>query len=131
MTTTPAPKTTPRRDRSRPSAPTRPRPVYQQLRAHLATLKLHDAAEAPARASWTPPAAEKLVHDRRHWNGCCAIEVDATEARRLAGRLRFACLPTPASLDDFDYDAAPGIDRPPASTNSAPAATWRPRPTCC
>ena len=40
-----------------------------------------------------------------------SIEVDATEARRLAGRLRFACLPTPASLDDFDYDAAPGIDR--------------------
>ncbi|MDC3729361.1 IS21-like element helper ATPase IstB, partial [Rhodococcus sp. Rp3] len=40
-----------------------------------------------------------------------SIEVDATEARRLAGRLRFACLPTPASLDDFDYDAAPGLDR--------------------
>jgi hypothetical protein len=27
-----------------------------------------------------------------------AIEVDATEARRLAGRLRFASLPTPATL---------------------------------
>ena len=39
------------------------------------------------------------------------IEVDATEARRLAGRLRFACLPTPATLDGFDYDAAPGVDR--------------------
>ena len=39
-----------------------------------------------------------------------ALEVDATEARRLAGRLRFACLPTPASLEDFDYDAASGID---------------------
>ncbi|GAC51294.1 IS21-like element helper ATPase IstB, partial [Gordonia aichiensis] len=35
----------------------------------------------------------------------------ATEARRLAGRLRFACLPTPATLDGFDYDAAPGVDR--------------------
>ena len=40
-----------------------------------------------------------------------AVEVDATEARRLAGRLRFACLPTPATLDDFDVDAAAGIDR--------------------
>lgn len=40
-----------------------------------------------------------------------AIEVCATEARRLAGRLRFACLPTPATLDGFDYDAAPGVDR--------------------
>jgi len=39
-----------------------------------------------------------------------AIEVDATEARRLAGRLRFASLPTPATLDDFDYDAQPGVD---------------------
>ena len=39
------------------------------------------------------------------------IEVEATEARRLAGRLRFACLPTPATLEDFDYDAQPGVDR--------------------
>ena len=40
-----------------------------------------------------------------------AIEVDATEARRLAGRLRFASLPTPATLEDFDVDAAAGVDR--------------------
>ncbi|WP_197282810.1 recombinase family protein, partial [Gordonia sp. HS-NH1] len=40
-----------------------------------------------------------------------AFEVSATEAHRLAGRLRFACLPTPATLDGFDYDAAPGVDR--------------------
>jgi len=39
-----------------------------------------------------------------------AIEVSATDARRLAGRLRFACLPTPATLAGFDYDAAPGVD---------------------
>ena len=25
--------------------------------------------------------------------------------------MRFACLPTPATLADFDYDAAPGVDR--------------------
>ncbi|KAF0966898.1 IS21 family transposase IS5376 [Gordonia sp. YY1] len=25
--------------------------------------------------------------------------------------MRFACLPTPATLDGFDYDAAPGVDR--------------------
>ncbi len=83
--------------------------LYQQLRGHLATLKLHDAAEhLPA------------VLDRAHAEGLSltaalerllAIEVDATESRRLAGRLRFACLPTPATLADFDYDAAPGLDR--------------------
>ena len=31
----------------------------------------------------------------------------ATEARKLAGRLRFASLPTPTTLADFDFDAAP------------------------
>ncbi|CQD22619.1 LprM protein [Mycobacterium lentiflavum] len=40
-----------------------------------------------------------------------AVEVEASTARRLAGRLRFACLPTPATLADFDVDAAAGIDR--------------------
>ena len=84
--------------------------VYQQLRGHLATLRLHDAAEAlpgvldtaTAEGLSLTAALERLL----------AIEVDATEARRLAGRLRFACLPSPATLEDFDYDAAPaGIDR--------------------
>ncbi|MGY1838108.1 MULTISPECIES: ATP-binding protein [unclassified Modestobacter] len=83
--------------------------VYQQLRGHLATLKLHAAAEAlpgvldAARAenlSLTAALERRL-----------ALEVSDTEARRLAGRLRFASLPSPASLDDFDYDAAPGLDR--------------------
>jgi DNA replication protein DnaC len=81
---------------------------YQQLRAHLTTLKLLDAAAAlpavldQARAeNLTMTAAlERLLR----------IEVTATEARRLAGRLRFACLPTDATLEEFDYDAQPGVD---------------------
>jgi DNA replication protein DnaC len=40
-----------------------------------------------------------------------AIEVNTTEDRRLESRLRFACLPTEATLAGFDYDAAPGVDR--------------------
>jgi DNA replication protein DnaC len=83
--------------------------LYQQLRGHLATLRLHDAAEAlPAvldhattEGLTLTAALERLL----------AREVEATEARRLAGRLRFACLPSPATLDNFDYDAAPGVDR--------------------
>lgn len=83
--------------------------LYQQLRGHLATLKLHTAAEhlpavldaARTEGLGLTAALERLL----------ALEVDATEARRLAGRLRFASLPSPASLDDFDYDAAPGLDR--------------------
>jgi DNA replication protein DnaC len=82
--------------------------LYQQLRGHLATLKLHDAAEhlptvldaAHTEGLTLTAALERLL----------AIEVDANQARRLAGRLRFASLPTPATLADFDYDAAPGVD---------------------
>jgi IstB-like ATP binding protein len=82
---------------------------YQQLRGHLAELRLHTAAEhlpavldqARSEGLSLTAALERLL----------ALEVDATEARRLAGRLRFACLPTPATLDDFDLDAAAGIDR--------------------
>jgi len=82
--------------------------LYQQLRGHLAALKLHDAAEAlpavldaAAAGHLTMTAAlERLL----------AIEVTANQARRLAGRLRFASLPTPATLEDFDYDAAPAVD---------------------
>ena len=59
--------------------------VYQQLRGHLTELKLADAAEAlpgildQAQAEdWTLTGAlERLL----------AIEVSATEKRRLAGRL--------------------------------------------
>ena len=82
--------------------------LYQQLRGHLAELKLHDAAgalpavldTAAAEGLTTTAALERLL----------AIEVSASHARRLAGRLRFASLPSPATLEDFDYDAAPAID---------------------
>ncbi|WP_371821230.1 ATP-binding protein [Blastococcus sp. PRF04-17] len=39
------------------------------------------------------------------------LEVAATGARWRAGGLRFATLRSPASLNDFDYDTAPGVDR--------------------
>ena len=83
--------------------------LYQQLRGHLTVLKLHDAAEALP--SVLDAAAAEQLSMTAALERLLAIEVDATEARRLAGRLRFACLPTPATLDDFDYDAAAGIDR--------------------
>jgi DNA replication protein DnaC len=113
-TTTPTTKTT--RTAQAPAAKGIPTPataaaasLYQQLRAHLAVLKLHDAAEALP-GVLEGAAAEKLSMTAT-LERLLAIEVQATEARRLAGRLRFACLPTPASLADFDYDAATGVDR--------------------
>jgi DNA replication protein DnaC len=83
--------------------------TYQQLRNHLVDLKLADAADALPRVldeaqaeGWTlTTALERLLQ----------IEVTATDARRLAGRFRFANLPTGQTLDDFDLDAASGIDR--------------------
>jgi len=94
--------------RTRPSSVTEAS-TYQQLRGHLADLKLAACAEAlpgvldqaQAEGLTLTAALERLL----------AIEVEATEARRLAGRLRFASIPTPATLDDFDYDAQPGVDR--------------------
>ena len=82
---------------------------YQRLRGHLAALKLHAAAEAlPALLD---EAATEQLSLTAALERLLAIEVDATEARRLAGRLRFASLPTPATLDGFDVDAAAGVDR--------------------
>jgi DNA replication protein DnaC len=90
-----------------------PRPVgeavlYQRLREHLAYLRLPDAAAAlpgvldDARARALSPVAtlERLL----------AVEVTATEARRLASRTHFACLPAGYTLADFDYSAQPGVD---------------------
>ena len=82
--------------------------LYQQLRGHLAELKMHDAAEALP-AVLDTAAAEGLTLTAA-LEQLLAIEVTASQARRLAGRLRFASLPAPATLEDFDYDAAPAVD---------------------
>lgn len=82
--------------------------LYQQLRSHLAYLKLSAAAEAL-------PAALDRAHKHSQnptefLEALLAVEVQATEARRLAGRIRFANLPTPWRLTDFDFAAQPSID---------------------
>ena len=83
--------------------------TYQRLRAHLAYLRLAAAAEAlPA----------ELEHAKTNNLGHSAflerlldVEVIATEARRQAGLERFACLPSPWRIDDFDFDAQPSVDK--------------------
>ena len=83
--------------------------IYQQLKGHLAELKLADAAEAlPRILDQAQAEGWSLTQTLEH---LLAVEVTATDARRLAGRFRFANLPTGATLDDFDLDAASGIDR--------------------
>ena len=83
--------------------------IYQQLKGHLAELKLADAAEAlPRVLDQAQAEGWSLTQTLEH---LLAVEVTATDARRLAGRLRFANLPTGATIDDFDLDAASGIDQ--------------------
>lgn len=82
---------------------------YQQLRQHLHYLRLEAAAEAlPAQLD--EARRQKLSHTA-FLERLLEVEVTATEARRLAGRLRFASLPAAWTLDEFDFDAQPALDR--------------------
>jgi hypothetical protein len=92
---------------------------YQRLCGHLAALKLHAAAEALPTVM--DQAATEQLSLTAALERLLAIEVDATEARRLAGRLRSASLPTPVTLAGFDVDAAAGVDRKLLDE----LATWR------
>lgn len=83
--------------------------TYQQVRGHLATLRLAAAAEALP-AELERAAADKLSHTA-FLQRLLAIEVTATETRRQASLARFACLPAPWRLGDFDFDAQPSVDR--------------------
>lgn len=83
--------------------------LYQQLRGHLHYLKLAAVADALA------PALEHAEREHPGYteflHGLLGAEVDATEQRRLTGRLRFSKLPARKTLQQFDHDAQPGLDR--------------------
>jgi DNA replication protein DnaC len=83
--------------------------VYQQLRSHLAYLRLTAASDQLAPAL-EQAEREKLSHTR-FLERLLAVEVDATERRKLEGRLRFASFPSPKTLAEIDYDAQPALDR--------------------
>jgi DNA replication protein DnaC len=86
-----------------------PAKVYQQLRSHLAYLKLHAAAEALPQALET--AREQDLSHTVFLERLLAAEVAATDARRHASRLRLAGFPAPWRITDFDFDAQPRLDR--------------------
>ena len=83
--------------------------TYQQLRGHLAYLKLAAAAEqlpaALEQAERDKPGYTQFLHD------LLAVEVTATEQRRLASRTRLAGFPSTKTLEDFDFTAQPTLDR--------------------
>jgi DNA replication protein DnaC len=83
--------------------------VYQELRSHLAYLRLSAAAEAlPAELDHA--RTSNLGHTE-FLHRLLDVEVAATEARRRAGLERFASLPSPWRLSDFDFSAQPLVDK--------------------
>ena len=83
--------------------------AYQALRGHLATLRLAAAAEA------LPGLLDQAKAG--HWSTTVLLErlfsteVAASDARRQATLARFACLPAPWRISDFDFDAQPSVDK--------------------
>lgn len=83
--------------------------LYQQLRGQLAYLRLTAAAEALP--SHLDHAVKNKLGPSAFLTRLLDVEVTATEARRHAGLERFARLPAPWRIDDFDFDAQPAVDQ--------------------
>ena len=81
---------------------------YQRLRAHLAFLRMTAAAEALP-GLLDEAAKAKLSHSA-FLERLLAIEADAVDERRRASLARFASLPSPFTLADFDFSAQPSVD---------------------
>jgi DNA replication protein DnaC len=83
--------------------------LYQEARSHLAYLRMAAAAEAlPAELEYA--TSQKLGHTA-FLERLLQVEVSATEIRRRVSLERFASLPSPFRLEDFDFDAQPSIDK--------------------
>jgi DNA replication protein DnaC len=83
--------------------------IYEQLKDDLGYLQLGRAAEVFA------TLAEQARNEK--WSHVeflarlVAEQSDATRNRRLAARLRFARFPFRKTLDDFDFEFQPSVDR--------------------
>jgi DNA replication protein DnaC len=82
---------------------------YEQLKADLDYLQLPRAAECFATV-----ADEAKAQDWSHVEYLARVmaeQVAATTNRRLAARLRYARFPYRRTLDEFDYEFQPSVDR--------------------
>lgn len=82
--------------------------LYQQLRSHLAYLKLDAAAEALPQQ--LDDARNQQLSHLAFCERLLGLEVTATAARRHAARLKLAGFPAPWRIDDFDFTAQPKLD---------------------
>jgi len=82
---------------------------YQRLRSHLAFLRMSAAAEALP-GLLEEAAKDKALSPTELLERLLAVEVDAVDERRRASLARFASLPSPFTLADFDFAAQPSVD---------------------
>jgi len=83
--------------------------AYQRLREHLAYLEMSAAAEHLA--DELDRGAREQASATQVLERLLSIEAEATRARRLRGRLRFARYPIHKTLAEFDLDFQPSLDR--------------------
>ena len=82
--------------------------AYQRLRGHLAYLKLGAAAEAlPGILDAARDGDLTALQAIEQLTG---TEAAAAAQRKLDSRLRWAALPAPWTIDDYDFSAQPGAD---------------------
>jgi DNA replication protein DnaC len=82
---------------------------YQRLREHLAYLGLTTAEEHLSRE--LDGALAEQLSATQVLERLLELEHEATSARRLCGRLRFARYPIHKTPADFDFDFQPHLDR--------------------
>jgi DNA replication protein DnaC len=83
--------------------------LYEQLKDDLGYLQLGRAAECFATL-----AEQARTHKWSHVEFLARLvaeQTDATKNRRLAARLRFARFPFRRTIDDFDFEFQPSVDR--------------------
>ena len=83
--------------------------LYEQIKADLGYLKLDAAAGVFATL-----AEEAKIEDWSHIEFLARLVAEQATAdrdRRLAARLRYAMFPHRRSIDDFDYEFQPSVDR--------------------
>jgi DNA replication protein DnaC len=83
--------------------------LYEQIKADLGYLNL-----GAAQASFATLAEQARLEDWTHIDFLARLiaeQATADRDRRLAARLRYARFPFRRSIEDFDYDFQPGVDR--------------------
>jgi DNA replication protein DnaC len=83
--------------------------LYEQIKADLGYLNL-----TAAQASFATLAEQARLEDWTHIDYLARLiaeQATADRDRRLAARLRYAKFPFRRSIEEFDYDFQPGVDR--------------------